>query len=111
MIPFTIAVLGGTMRTRSIAAAAIVLSFALAGCGSSADDKPAPTVTATKTVDPEAARQKCVDAWADLIQQDSTVGVDDEPSECAGLPADDQLDRYMEGLSERNRRARKALGG
>ncbi|MFF2168127.1 hypothetical protein ACFVWP_46855, partial [Streptomyces sp. NPDC058175] len=87
----------------------------LAGCSGGGNDDPKPaatvTATATPTVDQAATREQCVDAWADLIQQDANVSVDDEPSACAGLPADDQLDRYMDGMVERNKRARKAMGG
>ncbi|MFI7137208.1 hypothetical protein ACIBQ5_05395 [Streptomyces massasporeus] len=103
------------MNARTVTCFALLTLAALtASCSSGGDsDKPAspaPTVTATKTVDPAAARKACVDAWADVIASrpedwDPETGEDPEPSECAGLPADDYTDMYMEGLSAANRRA------
>jgi hypothetical protein len=67
---------------------------------------PKPTITVTKTSTPplsaEEARAACVDAWADALLEDADLGMDAEPAECKGLPRDDRLDRYMEGLQKRN---------
>ncbi|MFD8845475.1 hypothetical protein [Streptomyces pseudogriseolus] len=94
------------MNTRTAACAALLALAALtAGCGSS-DDKPSepeqPAATVTKTVDTAAARAACVDAWAELLQGDEDLDPADEPSACQGLPEDDRLDRYMDGLAQRN---------
>jgi hypothetical protein len=43
-----------------------------------------------------------VDAWADALLKDADLWMDAEPAECKGLPRDDRLDRYMEGLQKRN---------
>jgi hypothetical protein len=79
----------------------------VAGCSdSSGGDDPKPAVTVTKTATPslsaEEARAACVDAWADALLEDADLGVEDEPKACSGLPGDDRLDRYMEGLQKRN---------
>ncbi|MFF1400224.1 hypothetical protein ACFVZD_41450, partial [Streptomyces sp. NPDC058287] len=110
-LPTGLGILRGMRDLRSVGAAVlavVVLGLGSAGCGSGGSggddkpEKPAPTVTATQTVDRADAREACVDAWAQLLLDDSEAGVEDEPSECAGLPADDRLDRYMEGLQKRN---------
>lgn len=97
------------MRTTAIAAAAstaAVLVLTLGACSSSdgggggGDDRK-PSASATPTLDQAAQREACVTAWAEAIQ----AGQDDvnqEPEACAGLPASDRLDRYMEGLQQRN---------
>jgi hypothetical protein len=79
------------------------------GCGSSSDDKPTPTLTVTKTPALSAAQQRaaCVDAWADAI--DAGAGSDDTPSACKGLTDSAQLDAYMSGLHERNKRAQASF--
>ncbi|MER7806154.1 hypothetical protein [Streptomyces sp900116325] len=108
------------MRTRITAAALVAagLLATLTACGSSddSDGKPTPTVTATatRTVDSAAARQGCVDAWADTISNrpsdfDPDTDTDPEPAECKGLPEDDWTDRYMEGLHASNQRGIDAL--
>ena len=102
------------MRTRTAACTALLALAALtAGCSDgSGDDKPetpVATVTATKTVDPVAAREACVDAWADTILANGDAGLEDEPAECQGLPKDDRLDRYMDGLQQRNEISRGAF--
>ncbi len=88
--------------------------LALAGCSSSDsggggdDEKPTGTASATPTLDAAAQREACVTAWAEAIQagQDD---VDQEPEACAGLPAGDRLDRYMEGLQQRNKANRDEI--
>jgi hypothetical protein len=96
------------MRTTPIAAAAstaAVLVLTLGACssgdGGGGERKPTATASATPTLDAAAQREACVTAWAEAIQ----AGQDDvsqEPEACAGLPAGDRLDRYMEGLQQRN---------
>ncbi|MFF7130004.1 hypothetical protein [Streptomyces sp. NPDC008240] len=97
------------MRRTTLALLAAA-SLALAGCSSSGHDgKPTPTVTVTKTPPLSAAEQSkaCVDAWADAI--DKGASADDAPAACKGMPDDAQLDAYMKGLSERNRRAQASF--
>jgi hypothetical protein len=94
------------MNARTVTCLALLTLAALtASCSSGGDsDKPAsPAPTVTKTVDQAAARKACVDAWADLLQGDEEVGIDDEPSDCDGLPEGDRMDRYFEGLQQRNK--------
>lgn len=98
------------MRRRTTAVALLAASLALAGCSSSSShDKPTPTVTVTKTPKLSAAEQTkaCVDAWADAIDRDASA--DDTPAACEGLSDSAQLDAYMKGLSERNRRAQASF--
>ncbi|MER5600547.1 hypothetical protein [Streptomyces sp. NPDC002265] len=94
------------MNTRTAACLALLALAALTGCSSGGDDKPEPpastAATVTQTVDQAAARAACVSAWADVIQTNPDAGVEDEPGACDGLPEDDRLDRYMEGLQQRN---------
>jgi hypothetical protein len=95
------------MRARRAACTTLLALAAFTASCSSGDsddkpEKPAPTVTATKTVDQAAAREACVDAWAEAIQANTDAGLEDEPAACAGLPEEDQIDRYMEGLRQRN---------
>ncbi|MER7738878.1 hypothetical protein ABTX34_11225 [Streptomyces sp. NPDC096538] len=94
------------MKTRATACAALLALAALTGCSSGSDDKPEqpeqPAATVTKTLDTAAARKACVDAWAELLQGDEDLGLEDEPSTCQGLPEDDRIDRYMDGLAQRN---------
>ncbi|MFD9249603.1 hypothetical protein [Streptomyces bottropensis] len=89
--------------------------LALAGCSSSdggggGGDKPESTATAaaTPTVDEAAQREACVTAWAEAIQADQD-DIDQEPEACAGLPAGDRLDRYMEGMQQRNKANRDEI--
>jgi hypothetical protein len=94
-------------RTTTALIAALLAVGGVAGCsGSSGADQPKATATVTKTSTPSLstaeARAACVDAWADALLEDADLGVDAEPAECAGLPGDDRLDRYMEGLQKRN---------
>jgi hypothetical protein len=78
----------------------------VAGCSDSSGEDPKPAVTVTKTATPSLstteARAACVDAWAQALLKDAKLGVDDEPAACEGLPGDDRLDRYMEGMQKRN---------
>ena len=101
------------MRRRT-AAVLIVAALTLGGCSSPDDSPPAKsTATVTKTTAPKLSateqRAACVDAWAGLLQGDADLGVEDAPSECATVPDGDQLDVYMEGLQERNARARASF--
>jgi len=94
-------------RTTALTAAVLLAVLGAAGCSSessSGDTQPTATVTKTTTpaLSPEEARAACVDAWADALLDDPDLGVDAEPAECEGLPGDDRLDRYMEGLQKRN---------
>lgn len=84
--------------------------LALAGCSSSGhDDRPTPTVTVTQTPKLSAAEQRkaCVDAWATAI--DEGASADDTPAACKSVPNSEQMDAYMEGLQERNKRARASF--
>lgn len=97
------------MRRTTTALLAVLLAVGgVAGCSSesSGGDDPKPRATVTKTATPSLstteARAACVDAWADALLENSDLGVDDEPKACAGLPGDDRLDRYMEGMQKRN---------
>ncbi|GGS96421.1 hypothetical protein [Streptomyces violaceus] len=94
-------------HTTALLAATLLLAAGAAGCSdSSGSDEPKPTATVTKTATPSLstteARAACVDAWAQALLKDADLGVEDEPKECAGLPGDDRLDRYMEGMQKRN---------
>lgn len=93
-------------HTTALLAATLLLAVGAAGCSDSGSDEPKPEVTVTKTAAPSLstteARAACVDAWAQALLKDADLGVDDEPKECAGLPGDDRLDRYMEGMQKRN---------
>lgn len=95
------------MRRTTTLLAVVLLAAGAAGCSSeSSDGDPKPTATVTKTSTPSLstteARAACVNAWADALLEDADLEVDAEPSECAGLPGDDRLDRYMEGMQKRN---------
>lgn len=95
-------------RTTVLLAVTLALAGAgVTGCSGSSDGgDPKPTATVTKTATPSLstteARAACVDAWAQALLKDADLSVDDEPAECAGLPGDDRLDRYMEGMQKRN---------
>ena len=94
-------------HTTALLAAALLLAGGAVGCSSdSSDPDPKPTATVTKTATPSLstteARAACVDAWAQALLKDAKLSVDEEPAECAGLPGDDRLDRYMEGIQKRN---------
>lgn len=94
-------------HTTALLAAALLLAAGAAGCSdSSGGDEPKPAVTVTKTATPTLstteARAACVDAWAQALLKDAKLSIDEEPAECAGLPGDDRLDRYMEGMQKRN---------
>ncbi|MDX3174186.1 hypothetical protein PV382_18080 [Streptomyces scabiei] len=92
-------------RTTVLLATVLLAMMGAAGCSSDSSDgdpKPTTTKTSTPALPPEKARAACVDAWADALLDDPNLGVDAEPTECEGLPGDDRLDRYMEGLQKRN---------
>jgi hypothetical protein len=93
-------------RTTTTLLAALIAVGGVAGCSSDSGGDPKPTATVTKTSTPSLstteARAACVDAWADALLEDADLGVEDEPKACKGLPGDDRLDRYMEGLQKRN---------
>jgi hypothetical protein len=99
---------GGTMR-HATTAVLLAAGLALAGCSSSGSNKPTPTVTVTKTPKLSAAEQTkaCVDAWAQAI--DEGASADDAPAACKGLSDSKQLDAYMRGLHERNKRAQASF--
>lgn len=94
------------MRHTTALLAAVLLAGGAVGCSDSSDPGPKPTATVTKTATPSLstteARAACVDAWAQALLKDAKLSVDEEPAECAGLPGDDRLDRYMEGMQKRN---------
>jgi hypothetical protein len=96
---------------RRTAAAVLLAVLTLAGCSSSdgGGGKPTPTVTVTKTPKLSAAEQRkaCVDAWAAAI--DAGASADDAPAACGKLADSAQLDAYMAGLSERNKRAQASF--
>jgi ABC-type Fe3+-hydroxamate transport system substrate-binding protein len=100
------------MRTRTALTTALLALVALTGCSSDSSDdepsKPTPAVTVTQTVDTAAARRACVDAWAELLQDDEEVGVEDEPAVCDEVPGQ-SAEMYMEALHERNQANRDAL--
>lgn len=73
------------MHTRTTAMAVAVLALVLSACSSKPDQPdatPTATATATPTIDQAAARQACVDAWADVLQADPDAGLEDEPVPC-----------------------------
>lgn len=81
----------------------------LAGCSSAGEpDKPAVTVTATKTPERSQAelRAACVDAWAEAIDADAE---DEEPAVCADVEGAQHMDMYMEGLQQRNQTNRDEI--
>jgi hypothetical protein len=87
--------------------------LALAGCSSSdgsggGGDDGKPTASASPTLDAAAQREACVTAWAKAIQA-GQEDVDPEPEACVGLPADDRLDRFMEGMQQRNKANREGV--
>lgn len=103
------------MRTRLTPAVLAVLALAAAGCSSdgSGDGKPdrpaaTRTVTAKPTVDRAAAREQCVDAWAELFEGPGDPDVDDEPAICKKVPGE-RTDMYMEGLQKRNKANQDSL--
>lgn len=93
-------------RTTTVLLAAV---FALTGCSSDAEpEKPAVTVTATKTPERSQAelRTACVDAWVAAID----AGADDEePAVCADVEGAQHADMYMEGLRQRNQANRDEI--
>lgn len=96
---------------RTAAPVLLAVGLTLTGCSSSggSPSKPTPTVTVTKSPKLSAAEQQkaCVDAWADAI--DAGAGADQTPPACASLPESGQLDAYMAGLHERNKRAQASF--
>lgn len=94
---------GDLMRTTALYATILAGTLALAGCSNSdgGGDAPKATATTAPALSPAEARTACIDAWADALQ-DADLDVDQEPAACEGLPEDDRLDRYMEGLRQRN---------
>ncbi|MFJ7297638.1 hypothetical protein [Streptomyces collinus] len=94
------------MRRTTVLLAVLLTVGGVAGCSDSSGEDPKPTATVTKTATPSLstaeARAACVNAWANALLEDADLGVEDEPKACEGLPGDDRLDRYMEGLQKRN---------
>ncbi|MFE2046649.1 hypothetical protein ACFXAZ_38210, partial [Streptomyces sp. NPDC059477] len=59
-------------------------------------------------------RQACVDAWAETISNrpagfDPDTDSDAEPDACAGIPGDDWLDAYTDGLQQSNETGRNEI--
>lgn len=106
------------MRTTTAMLLTAVTLTALTGCSGGDGKEPAETtVTVTKTPEltAEEKRAECVDGWADTISSrpadwDPDVDDDPEPTECAGLPEDDWLDMYYDGLAQSNEAGREELG-
>lgn len=99
-------------RTTTITATLAAAALTLAGCSSSDEGKPAKataTVTATKTPELSAEEQlkACVDAWAEVLDQDADSEA--TPAPCQGVPDEDQLDAYMDGLAQRNQANRDEI--
>jgi hypothetical protein len=94
------------MRRTTVLLAVLLTVGSVAGCSDSSGGDPKPAVTVTKTTEPSLstteARAACVDAWAQALLKDAKQSVEEEPAACAGLPGDDRLDRYMEGMQKRN---------
>jgi hypothetical protein len=93
-------------------AVALAAVLALAGCTTSEPDKPAVTVTATKTPELSAAEQKqaCVDAWLAVMTADDydpDEGLDARPGVCEELPG--QAGMYAEALQARNQANRDEI--
>lgn len=95
------------MRRTAVLLACLLLP--LTGCSSDAEpEKPAVTITATKTPERSQAelRAACVDAWAEAID----AGTDDEePAACADVEGAQHADMYMEGLRQRNQANRDEI--
>lgn len=105
------------MRPTYAAAVSAALLLVLTGCSSAGEPAPAKTVTVTKTpeMSAEEKRAACVDAWADTISArpadwDPEVDNDPEPAQCTGLPEDEWLDMYWDGLAQSNEAGRQELG-
>lgn len=99
------------MRHTTVTALLAAAVLALAGCSSSDGGKPAKataTVTKTPKLDASEQRKACVDAWAKALDADD-ADPDQEPAACSGLPEGDRIDRYMEGLQQRNKAHRDAF--
>ncbi|MEU3340677.1 hypothetical protein [Streptomyces sp. NPDC006668] len=88
-------------RTTTALLAATVL--ALAGCSSSGDSQPQPTVTVTKTPKLSAAEQlqTCVDAWAKAYH--ASTDPTETPAPCNELSENDQTKAQFDGLMKRNK--------
>jgi hypothetical protein len=94
---------------RTVVALLAAVALALSGCSSSGEpEKPAATVTATKTPERSQAelRAACVDAWAEAIEAGAD---DDEPAVCADVEGAQHADMYMEGLRQRNQANRDEI--
>ncbi|WP_328860901.1 hypothetical protein [Streptomyces sp. NBC_00306] len=101
------------MRTRTAAAIAATLLLALTACsGEDEPDKPAVTVTATKSPalsKAEIAKQ-CTDAVALLEPNDKgEIPSEPVPAQCKGLGTDEYLDAYYDGIQQANKLARQDL--
>lgn len=107
------------MRTRTMAAAGLLTAVVLAitSCSSGSDDKPAPTTpaaTASTTTAPALSRaeitQACTDAVAEVpAGADGSVPSEPRPDACTGLPEDEYLDAYFDGIQQSNQAGRDKL--
>ncbi|MFE7856031.1 hypothetical protein [Streptomyces sp. NPDC057403] len=90
------------MRRTTIALLAAT-SLGVAGCSSSGDSKPQPTVTVTKTPKLSAAEQQqtCVDAWAKAYH--ASTDPTETPAACDGLAEEAQTKAQFDGLMKRNK--------
>lgn len=100
------------MRTRTTAAAILaVAALALTACSSGSDDKPtqpaSSSASASPPIDRTAARQACVDAWVQALE-DGTADADNEPSVCGAVPGQ-SAEMYAEALLQHNKANRERL--
>lgn len=102
------------MRSRTATAALCLLALALTGaCGSSGDPAPEDSRTSASPTFDAAARQACVEAWADVFEQrvddvDKVDVEDDQPSACKDLP-DRPTSMFADGLKLKLDRGREEL--
>lgn len=90
------------MRTRITAAAAVAALALLVSCSSDTGDgdKPDPP-RRSASADPAAAREACVQAWADAFKKNPDVDLeDDEPAVCATAPGR-KSSMYLEGVRKK----------
>jgi hypothetical protein len=104
------------MHTRTMAAAGLLAAgLLLTGCssGSGGTDKPTPAATITSaapTLSHADLIQACVDAVAGVpADDDGSVPSEPRPGPCTGLPEDEYLDAYMDGIQQSNQAGRDGL--
>lgn len=105
------------MRIRTTTAGVLaVLALTLTACGSSdgGDGKPepapatsSPAATASPTVDRAAARQECIDAWIELLEN-GNADAENEPTVCEQVPGQSAA-MYAEALRQRNAANREQM--